>query len=46
MASWLLFPQPTILGFAEPSFEIIEREVAHLILQTIKIHDRIYRARG
>lgn len=30
----------TILSFAEPSLQVVEREVAHLILQAVEIHGR------
>ncbi|KAH8626956.1 ENTH-like protein [Alternaria alternata] len=39
LASWLHpSPQHTILGLAESRLEVVEREVAHLILQAIEIH--------
>lgn len=39
MASWpCVAATRTILGFAEPGFQIVEREVAHLIFQAVEIH--------
>jgi hypothetical protein len=39
LASWLHpSPQPTILGLAESCLEVVEREIAHLVLQAIQIH--------
>ena len=38
MASWLLSYGRTILGFAETSLEVVEREIAHLVFQAAQIH--------
>lgn len=39
MASWRSpFQMRTILGFAEPSLEVVEREIAHLVFEAAEVH--------
>lgn len=40
LASWrsLVSRERTILGFAETGLEVVEREIAHLVLQAAEIH--------
>jgi hypothetical protein len=39
IASWPSCLKHTILGFAESRFKVVEREVAHLVLEAVEIHD-------
>jgi hypothetical protein len=46
LASWPSpCPRRTILGFAKTSLEIVERKIAHLVLETVQIHGVCIEAR-
>jgi hypothetical protein len=37
-ASWPSVSKHTILGLAKPRLEVVEREIAHLVLEAVEIH--------